>query len=195
MSGDEIKVKVTDRRSAIKMDGEAPDVESADLERLPTYVEQLKKEMEDHDAKLKEYIKAYKEKMAENDRFRVRIEKDVDRRVEMKLADILRELLPVLDSTDLALKAADSSPDNHKLREGFSLIHAGLMAVLSKYGMNELDLLNRKFDPAVAEAVGIEEVTESEKDDVVLEVVQPGYMLNGILLRPAKVRVGRLADS
>lgn len=193
MSDKEIKVKVTDRRHWVK-DGEKtedPDVKPY-LERLPTYVEKLEKQMLENDAKLKEYISAYKKRIAENDEFRARLQKDVDRRVETGMANFIKEVLPVMDNFDLAIESTEASRDMGKLIEGVSMIKSGLLNVLLGYGMKEIDCLGKEFDPAVAEAVHIEKVKEEEKDNRVLEVLQPGFMLNEMLIRPARVKVGRL---
>ncbi len=192
MSEEKVKVKVTDKRHWAKAQEEGDSSgEGTGSERLPTYVENLKQQVAAGEEKLQEYIAAYREKMAENDRFRERLQKDVERRVEAGLADIFRDILPMLDNFELAMTHARATHDIEKLIEGVSMIKSGLLNQLLSAGMKEVDCLEKEFDPAIAEAVAVEDVTDESMDHKVLEIIQPGYMLNDLLLRPARVKVGR----
>ncbi len=191
MSEKEQELKITDKRHRItgKNGG---DEEKSD--RIPSYVENLQKQLEANDNRMKEYIAAYKAKMLENDQFRTRLEKDVDRRVEMKIAEFMRGLLPVLDNLSLAGETAKSTNDVENVVKGIGLIRSGLLNLLRQLGMRELDCLGKEFDPAVAEAVSVEESREKEKNGKVLEVLQTGYVIGDMLLRPAKVKVGKMVE-
>jgi len=189
---EKMELKIKDKRHwAIE---EAEEEGEPDLDRLPTYVEQMRKQAEQSDVKLKEYISAYKEKMAENDRFRERISKDVERRVEVGLAEFLRMMLPVMDNLNLAIESAEKSGDFGKLMEGVGMIRSGLLNTLAECGMKEVECLGEKFDPEIAEAVEVMEVKEKERDSKTLKIVQAGYRINDRLLRPAKVGVGKLVE-
>ncbi|GMT42294.1 MAG: protein GrpE [bacterium] len=193
MEKEEVELKVSDKRhwAAEEQDGNEG---APNLERLPTYVDQLKKQIEQGGVKLEEYKSAYKERMAENDQFRERLSKDVEHRVESGLANILRMMIPVLDNLQLATESARNNKDIERLLEGVGMIRSGLLNALYECGMKELECLGAEFDPAVAEAVEVKSVKDKEKDNKVLEIVQTGYHLNDKLLRPAKVRVGKLAE-
>lgn len=186
------KLKINDRRHWAKTEKDAEnDGKEPDLERIPTFVNKLKKETEESDQKLKEYIGAYKEKMAENDEFRVRLQKDVERRVETKIAEFIQEILPSLDNLELASESALKTKDIDKLIEGIGMIKLRTMQVFDKFGMKEIDCMGKEFDPKVAEALQAADVDEKEKDNMVIQIVQPGYMLNDMLVRPARVIVGK----
>lgn len=193
MSESEQEIKVNDKRHWATE--EAVEGGEPDLERLPTYVEQIQKQAEQSDAKLKEYINAYKDKMAENDRFRQRLSKDVERRAEAMLVDFLRTALPVMDNLNLAIESAENGGDFNKLVEGVGMIRSGLSSALAGCGMEEVECLGENFDPEIAEAVEIVEVKEKEKDGKTLKIVQAGYRINDRLLRPAKVGVGKLVEN
>lgn len=192
MSEEKPELKINDRRHWVSEDNGGDEGAGA---ALPSYVEKIQQELEANDLKLKEYIAAYKEKMAENDQFRARLEKDVERRAEMKVAEFMRGVLPVLDNLRLARESARSTKDIENVIEGIDLIQAGLANLLSGFGMKELDCVGEDFDPAVAEAVSVEESGEKEKDGKVLEVLQSGYMMGDMLIRPAKVKVGKLVEN
>ncbi len=189
---EEIKVKVTDKRHWVNEDDDNGG--EANLDMLPTYVQNLERQLAVGDTKLKEYVAAFKEKMAENDQFRARLQKDVDRRVEVALASMLKEIVPAIDNLTLAVDSAKGSNDIEKLIEGVSMTQAALLNALKNCGMKEVDCLGEEFNPAIAEAVGVEPVSEMEKENKVAQVLQPGYMLGDLLVRPARVKVGKLID-
>lgn len=195
MSDEKTELKIIDRRHWVDDDNDGSDDSNEAGTALPSYVEKIQKELEANDLKLKEYIGAYKEKMADNDEFRARLEKDVERRVEAKVAEFIRSLLPVIDNLALARESAKSTNNIENVIEGISLIQSGLVNLLSGFGMVELDCTGKDFDPAIAEAVSVEESSEKENDGKVLEVLQSGFMLGDMLIRPAKVKVGKLMKS
>ena len=102
--------------------------------------------------------------------------------------DIIKKILPVLDNFDRAIEM-DSSIDE-KYLEGFKLIYANLVNILKELGVSEIECLGKAFDPNTMEAVLTEEVIE-EEPDVVLVVLQKGYMYKDKLLRPAMVKVNK----
>lgn len=194
MSEEKSELKVIDRRHWVSEDSSGDGTDEEAGTSLPNYVEKIQKELEANDSKLKEYIAAYKEKMSDNDQFRARLEKDVDRRVEMKVAEFMRSLLPVIDNLELARESAKSTKNIENVIEGIDLIQSGLRNLLSGFGMKELDCVGKDFDPALAEAVSVQESGDKEKDGKVLEVLQNGYMMGDMLIRPAKVKVGKLVE-
>lgn len=191
MSEKEQEIKIKDRRHwAADSNGDEEEAGSK-----PSYVKQLEEKLEANDDKLKEYASAYKSKMDENDQFRARLENDVERRVEIKTAELMRGILPVLDNLALAGEAAGSADDPVKVAQGIGLIQSELTSLLGKFGMKELDCLGKEFDPAVAQAVSVENCDDEEKDGKVLAVIQKGYTMGELLIRPAMVKVGKAADS
>jgi molecular chaperone GrpE len=104
------------------------------------------------------------------------------------LADTLRSLLPVLDSLDRALRAAEEDPQ--QLRLGFELIQKQLQDTLSKLGVSPIAAQGEAFDPHQHEAIEMVDGDDATGDRVV-EELQRGYRLRDRLLRPAMVRVAR----
>ena len=99
---------------------------------------------------------------------------------------IVEQLLPVLDTFELALGHNDAD-DN--VRKGVELVFAELLAVLEKNGLERIDATGVPFDPNVHEAVLQEGGSDGEP--VVVETVRTGYRLKGRVLRPAMVKVAR----
>lgn len=98
---------------------------------------------------------------------------------------LLIELIDVIDNFDRAL--SQDNVDNNSLLEGVSLIKKQILNILEKNEVKEIDT-TIKFDPHLHYAVMMEEADESE---VILEVLQKGYMLKDKVIRPAMVKVSK----
>ena len=110
----------------------------------------------------------------------------VDRATE----GLVEQLLPVLDSFELALKNFDAAggEDTESVRKGVELVYAELLGVLEKAGLSRVEADGKPFDPNVHEAVMQE---EGDGEPVVTDVLRTGYTLKGRVLRPAMVKVSR----
>jgi molecular chaperone GrpE len=185
-NGRETSFSVVDRRPVFRDDAAA-----TDEPRYPSVVEELKTRAEEAERRAREISAAYRRIDEERDAFRERLNRDLERRVDLARVEMMRKILGVLDDFDRAIAAARSASDAGPLLSGVVLTREHLMRVLESEGVQALELLGRPFDPAVAEAVSIEETADPERDNRVLEVDGRGYMLGGVLLRPARVRVAR----
>lgn len=129
---------------------------------------------------------------AEFENFRKRTMRDQTAQLERATERLVEQLLPVLDSFELAvLNVPEGDLDDAagKLRKGVELVYAELLGVLEKAGLERIDAHGRAFDPEEHEAV----MREGE-GDVVTEVMRTGYRLKGRVLRPAMVKVGGPED-
>jgi molecular chaperone GrpE len=107
---------------------------------------------------------------------------------EYALTDAIKSLLPILDSFDRALQAAN--PQAAEFRAGVELIYKQLHDAMSKLGVRPIPAQGERFDPYLHEAIEMVETSEAQ-DQHVLEELQRGYRLKDPLLRPAMVRVAR----
>ena len=128
-------------------------------------------------------------KTAEFDNFRKRVDKERREQSEWAAADVLGEVLNVLDDFDLAL-GIDAPPEAQSYRAGFELIHRQLSDMLRKRGVTPLETLGTDFDPHLHQAVAYEESPGSREGEVIGEL-RKGYRLGERLLRPALVRVAK----
>ncbi|HEV2075856.1 MAG TPA: nucleotide exchange factor GrpE, partial [Thermoleophilaceae bacterium] len=101
-------------------------------------------------------------------------------------ASLARELLPVVDNLERALESAEEGDGG--LADGVRLVHAELVEVLQRNGVEPLEPGGEPFDPNVHEALSTRSEDGAEAG-VVLDVVQKGYRLEGAVLRPARVVV------
>jgi len=131
----------------------------------------------------------YKDRMlrtlADFDNFRRRAERDRSEYVQFAAMEIVRDLLPVLDDFQRALKV--ETPDA-EYAKGVELIYQRLFEILKKAGLEPIDAAGKPFDPNRQQAVDRVHTDEFE-DQTVLEEYQSGYNFKGKLLRPAMVKV------
>ncbi|GAB6041891.1 nucleotide exchange factor GrpE [Endothiovibrio diazotrophicus] len=128
---------------------------------------------------------------AELDNLRKRSSRDLENAHKFALEKFAGELLPVRDSLEMGLAAAENSEgDVEKIREGMELTLKMLSGAMEKFGIVQVDPKGEKFDPQLHEAMSMMESAEAEPNTV-LHVVQKGYQLNERLIRPAMVVVAK----
>lgn len=182
------RVVVIDRRPTY--DSEETSV--AEESRYPTFVEELKARAEKAEQQAREISAAYRRIDEERDAFRERLNRDLERRVDIARADLMRKMLGVADDLDRAIAVARDMQESSSLMDGVILIRDRLMQALTSEGVETFSTVGEPFDPNIAEAMVVEPTEDAGRDNRVLEELQQGYMLNGTLLRPARVRVARL---
>ena len=130
---------------------------------------------------------------AELDNIRKRAARDVEQAHRFALEKFVQELLPAVDSLELAVASA-SRADVPSLVAGQEATLKLLLRALEKFSVQPIDPQGERFDPQRHEAMVAQESATAEPDSV-LQVVQRGYELNGRLLRPARVIVARAPES
>lgn len=144
------------------------------------------KELEDQLAKEKDdYVRL----MAEFETFRRRNAEDRLNLVKSASTDTIKGLLPILDDCERAMQMLAGSSDE-AAKEGTALIYDKLMAYLKSKGLEVIEAKGQKFDTDFHEAVTQFPVQDEGQKGIVIDVVQTGYILNGKVIRYAKVVVG-----
>jgi len=128
----------------------------------------------------------YVRELANFDNYRKRKEKEIAEFRRQANAELIRELLPVIDNLERALAA--STGDAAGLRAGVELTHRQFMDVLARLGVDEVDPLGQTFDPTLHEAVSRLR-TDRDEPNTVVQVLLKGYRLGDRLLRAALVVV------
>lgn len=129
-------------------------------------------------------------KTAEFDNYRKRIERERQQVTEAAAADLIEELLPLVDDLERALKAEAGAEGSEAYRRGVELIHRQLLELLRKRGVKPIEALGADFDPHFHQAVAYDPV-EGRRDGEVIEEFRRGYLLGDRLLRPAMVKVAK----
>ena len=128
-------------------------------------------------------------KTAEFDNFRKRVDRDRKEMIEWASADLLGDLLSVVDDFDRAL-AAPTPPEAQVYKSGIEMISRQLAELLKKRGVTTIEPLGADFDPHLHQAVAYEEA-EGAREGEVTGVMANGYKLGDRLLRPALVKVAK----
>lgn len=128
--------------------------------------------------------------LAQERNLRNRAAADELARLRFLKEQILSSFLPLLDDFDRALASQGQNPDS--LRQGLEIILRQLKETLTSHGVEEMDSLGKPFDPSLHEAVGTRE-TPDLPEGTVAAVERKGFLLNGELLRPARVVVATKA--
>lgn len=126
---------------------------------------------------------------AEFDNFRKRTERERREFAEWATADLLGDVLAVLDDFERAL-AVPSPPEARPYRDGMELVHRQLLDFIKKRGVVAIATEGQDFDPAVHQAVAHDEAPGA-RDGEILDELRRGYRLGERLLRPAMVRVAK----
>lgn len=148
-------------------------------------VEELKSLLKAEKEKSDEYFEHLKRNMAEFDNFKKRISKEKDMMYNTIFSSIVAELLPVLDNFEKALNAETT---DEAYKEGMAMIYNQLIESLNNQGVEEIEALNKPFDPNFHEAVmHVEDENYGEKE--VVEVFRKGYKIGDKIIRHAMVKV------
>ncbi len=140
-------------------------------------------------AEAAEYRDHLQRLQAEFENYRKRMTVSQQRLVDAELQRFVQPLLEVLDEFDLALMAAERSPDFESFRKGVELVYAKLADTLRNEGLERIEAEGKAFDPNEHEA--LMQTGEGELEPHVAEVFRQGYRLRGNVIRPASVRVER----
>ena len=123
-----------------------------------------------------------------------RLERNARREAEETRAKLVGELLPVLDNLDRTIRAAQAGRSDPAMLEGVRMVRQQLEGVLRGFGVERIESIGQRFDPAVHDAIGMIAVDDPQRQGVVVHQAEPGYRFGARLLRPAKVSVGKLAS-
>ncbi len=191
---EEAKIRVTDKRFWVRDEEDAMEQEPASSLK-PTYVEELEKKRSDAEKKVEEIVASYRQfranAEAENRQARERIRNEYQKRVQQAQGEMVQKFIDIFENFERALIHARESPDLEGLLKGVELIRNQFGGVLAELGLEEVVKVGEPYNPELAEAVAVAEVSRQEEDNLILEVVRKGYRLNKKLVRPARVRVGQ----
>ncbi|BCD90010.1 protein GrpE [Francisella halioticida] len=188
MSKDE-KSKVEDKNLNNEVESEESSTNNS-VEELS--IEEQLERSKDAIKELEETCDAMKDEAlrarAEMENIRRRAEKEVSKARKFGVEKFVKDLLPITDSIDQALKHEVKLEEAVAMKEGIELTAKILFDILKNNGLEELDPKGEKFDPNVHEAMAMIPNPGLE-DNIVFEVFQKGYLLNGRVVRAAKVIV------
>lgn len=181
------EVKETEEsNTGLESGGSNPELESgleSDVEtievKLQNKIDELKSEVD----RLKNaYAKAY----ADTENVKKRLQNEADTNKKYRIQSFAKGILPAIDNLERAMAASDDSES--QLNKGVEMIYNQLIKSLKDEGVEEIDCLNKKFDPNFEQSIMVEK-KEGVEPGVVIEVLQKGYMLKDRVLRAAMVKI------
>ncbi len=127
---------------------------------------------------------------AELDNFRKRTEREISQIIQNANERLIKDILPVIDDLERSLKLSHEGGNEKDFRKGIELIYQKLMSVLQSYGLEPIESENKEFDVEQHEAL-LQMEKEGIPPGIVIEEHEKGYLLNGKVLRHAKVVVSK----
>jgi molecular chaperone GrpE len=173
------KIKV-DASEAAETAEETVTLEHGELSELKEALATKEKESKDN---YERYLRA----VAELDNFKKRAARDKADIIKYGKEDVIKDILPFLDSLDRALEHADSN-DAQAFKSGIALIQDQLLCCLKKHGVERIESAGADFDPNFHEAL-MQMDSSDHRDNQVVSEIEKGYLLNGRLIRPSRVCV------
>lgn len=177
---------------------EMPENEDIELEQDEEFsssmgkdvVTRLRQRLKQSDEEKREYLLGWQKMKADYINSKKQDEEEKKAVIKFAEADIITEIIPVLDSFEMALTNQSllaTVPE--EWRKGMEQIRNQLKGILVEHGLKVIDPQDSAFNPHESEAVGVSETDDASKDDTVAMVLQKGYKLHDRVIRPAKVKV------
>jgi molecular chaperone GrpE len=183
------------RRIKLKLNGER-ELSDDELEELSDMVEILEEQFE---AKRKraeevltgkeaEYLTSLQYLKAEFENYKRRAEKEKREFGDYLLERFIRDLLPIKDALEVAIRHAKENEQSEGLLKGVEMTMKQIREFLEREGLEEIQAEGLQFDPFRHEVVS-REVVEKHPENAVIEVLRKGYLLRGKVIRPAMVKI------
>jgi molecular chaperone GrpE len=138
------------------------------------------------------HLEQWKRSAANLANYRKHVEKERVDLIKSAKANVVVQLLPVLDDLERAFDTIPFALSSFTWTEGLALIDRKLELILEQQGLEEIKALGEPFDPTRHQAL-LEEETEEYPDGHVMAILQKGYTLDDRILRPALVKIARNA--
>jgi molecular chaperone GrpE len=154
-------------------------------------VKKLRERAREAEEKAQEYLTGWQKERAELANARRRDEVDKKEFAKYANENLIMELLPALDSFDMAMSNRESwKALPEQWTKGMEYIHSQLISSLESQGVKRIYPLHQVFNPLEHDALGTVEVERPEDENKIMEVIQPGYSYHDKQIRTAKVKVG-----
>jgi len=185
-----VGVKTKKDHSDKKTQADASDaVGAAEETAIPEHdaLSELKEALAAKEKESKDNYERYLRAVAELDNYKKRAAREKADILKYGKEDLVKDVLPFLDSLDRALEHKDTS-DAQAFKDGIALIQDQLLCCLKKHGVERIESAGADFDPNFHEAL-MQMDSADHQDNQVVSEMEKGYLLNGRLIRPSRVCV------
>lgn len=186
--------KVKDKNEETKKENNTDEIEESRLEDIEEEIIEDNKNNEDYDDEdcENEESNSINSKLlrlqADFLNYKNRVEKERFLSYSNTVADVIKDILPIIDNLERALETKNSKDES--LQDGIKMIYEQLLSILGKRGLKEIESLNKKFDPNLHYGVAFDNESDCEEDTIV-EVLQKGYIINEKVIRPSMVKISK----
>jgi molecular chaperone GrpE len=181
---------MSDQEDDISIDTEDESLDDSVLaeEAQGDTIKKLREKLKAAEGKAREYLDGWQRAQADFANMRKRDEEEKRNFAKFANARFVEELIPVVDALDLAVTHGDPAKDgaSNGVEQTLNLF----LKVLKQNGVEVINPIGETFNPEYHEAVAMVEVETNEDDHKILEVMQKGYILQGKIIRAAKVKIG-----
>jgi molecular chaperone GrpE len=125
---------------------------------------------------------------AEFENYQKRVQRDREQDRKYAFGPLALDLLPILDNLDRAVVAAKQAGETGPLVQGVAMVQTQFLELLKRHGITRIDCDGKPFDPNVHQAV-MQKPDETVEPNIILQVLEQGFMNQDRVLRPAKVIV------
>lgn len=184
MNEQEITEEVLDTNTEVEIKKDLPN----EKKKKPFSKEKFDKEKEElriANLELKEKVLRI---TAEMQNMRKRYELDLSNAYKYDGIHLIEQILPILDNFERAISIKVDGAE--KFINGFKMVYDNLQEILKNKGITEIEVLNQEFNPNIMNAV-LTDCDNTKEDNIVLEVLQKGYMYQDKMIRPATVKVNK----
>ena len=176
-------------------DESQPDESSSiDEKDNSNYEEDLENDESDAQDKIKDLKDQLLRSLAENENLRKRTAKEIEQIKKYGHINLLRDFLNVVDNMERAVKSSTSEKQSEtvvkNLIDGIEIVLKEMKSLLDKNQINKIEPLHEKFDYNFHQAM-FEAPSSDYEEGLIIEVIQPGYVLHDRLIRPAMVGVSK----
>jgi len=157
-------------------------MEEENLNQDNTIIDTLKQQADD-------YLKGWQTERANFLNYQRDENERISKMVTLNERKIILEILSIVDNFDLLLKNLNQNQDEYL--NGIKLVYNQLITFLKNHKCFSFESINQIFDPNLHEAIETKK-DETKENNIIIEEIQKGYMLNDIVLRPAKVIINKI---
>ena len=162
----------------------APASAAAPIPPGPTSEDQLAAAVKEAAANQERYLRS----VADLENYRKRMLREKDELRQYAAANVVEDIIPILDNLGLGIAAAKQQTDVKAIVDGIGLVLEQFKSTLGRHGLKEVNPVGQPFDHNLHESIA-HQPSDAVPAENVLQVVRMGYTLNGRLLRPASVIV------
>jgi len=160
--------------------------ENVSTKKTKTNQEKIEKLKQERD----QYLDLAKRVKAEFENYKKRSELNFNAQVAYQQHNLIKEFLAIYDNLERAVTAAEKTKNFEDFDKGIQLISKQFKETLKKFGVEEISVLGEEFDPNLHEAMMMQKSDDVEKE-IVAQVYEKGYKLDGKVVRHAKVIVNK----